>query len=230
MLASLLLITGGCQSKPAVEAGLHEPPPDTLRPAFYAAAADRGEAVYEVDTAGSSVVALVRRDGPLARFGHDHAIAVPDIRGYVLWSPSVAADSCADLAVDVSRLDVDPPEARQAFELDTTPDQRAVDGTRHNLLEHILVASRWPTIGLRIGHAGGAPPEVRLAVELELNGVSRRISVPAQVDVTPERLSAEGRFELRPSEWGIPPFSVLGGGLRVADRVEVHFRLEASRL
>ena len=91
-------------------------------------------------------------------------------------------------------------------------------------------ASRWPLVRLQVTHAGGEPPDVQLNLTLELNGAEQVLQVPAQLALSADGLTATGRFTLQQSAWGIEPYSALGGGLRVADRVEIHFRLAATRL
>jgi hypothetical protein len=41
-------------------------------------------------------------------------------------------------------------------------------------------------------------------------------------------MTARGRFAILQSDYGIVPFSVLGGALRVEDRVEIMFRIVAT--
>ena len=60
--------------------------------------------------------------------------------------------------------------------------------------------------------------------------VSRSFAVPVQVRVEAATLEASGTFELRQSDFGIEPFSVLGGALRVEDRLDVSFELRAERV
>jgi hypothetical protein len=175
-------------------------------------------------------VILVRRAGPLARFGHDHAIVAANIDGWIAWSPDQAGERRADLWLEVTGLEVDPAAAREAFALDTSPDGAAIAGTRSNMLQRVLLASRWPLVRLRVAHAGGEPPDLQLNLALELNGAARALEVPAQLDLNADTLTATGTFTLQQSTWGIEPYSALGGGLRVADRVEIHFRLAATRL
>jgi hypothetical protein len=63
----------------------------------------------------------------------------------------------------------------------------------------------------------------RVAGELALHG--RSAGVQIDLDVS-DRI--RGRVELAPSRWGIEPYSALGGGLKLADRVQVAVDLSKS--
>jgi hypothetical protein len=45
-----------------------------------------------------------------------------------------------------------------------------------------------------------------------------------------EQIQADGSFSLRQSDYGITPFSILGGGLKVLDQVDVTFKLQADQV
>jgi hypothetical protein len=226
MLVLLALWAGACTMRapePATPAPEH-----VAFPAHEYRSPGPGESVYQLQP-GSRAVILVRREGALARFGHDHAIVARPIEGRILWVPAQPASSRADLQINVLDLEVDPAAERLAHALDTRPDAGDVESTRNNLFEHVLLATAWPRVQLRLYWLDGELPEVRLGAELTINGNTSRTEVPARLLFEGDGLNASGRFMLRQSDWGIEPFSVLGGGLRVADTVEIHFDLAALR-
>jgi hypothetical protein len=188
-----------------------------------------GETRYVVEPNASRAVILVRREGPLARFGHDHALVARPAEGFVIWSPDRVASGRAALGVDVRSIEVDPPEVRAEFSLDTTPDQEAVSGTRSNLLEHVLPADSWPVIYMTVRVLDGNPPNLQAKAVLVINDHQGEIRFPMKVLITGDRLSASGSFAINQRAWGIEPFSILGGGLRVADRIQIEFAIEAGR-
>ncbi len=185
--------------------------------------------LYEVDALASRAVIIVRRAGPLARFGHDHVILADKIEGRIAWHSERPGDSLAQLRVDVRSLKVDPLEVRTEFNLDTQPDDDAVSGTRTNLFEHVLDSERWPEVVIRVDAAeeSGSPSE-RIA-EIMINGQSRRSPVPIAMDLRNQSLETRGQFSILQTDWGIEPFSILGGGLRVEDELTIHFRLIARK-
>jgi hypothetical protein len=59
---------------------------------------------------------------------------------------------------------------------------------------------------------------------LRLRGLER----PIACSLVQSGEQLEGRFEIRPSTWGIPPFKALLGAIQLQDRVEVRFRFAAK--
>jgi hypothetical protein len=234
-LAIVIVAAGGCATPPpapgvAVERAL----PDDFPEADYLAALRRGETVYRIDPTRSAVLVYAWRGGRLASLGHDHVIAARELYGYALASRLEPLRGRADLSVRLDRLQVDEPEARAQAGLATRPSEEDIAGTRRNMLEKVLEASRFPFArlrieadGARLGEGGG---EVMLAVELTLHGVTRRFAVPAVIESIGEDIVASGAFALKQTDFGMTPYSVLGGALKVEDRLDLRFRIYAVRL
>lgn len=176
---------------------------------------------YFVDTKASEVRVHVRRDGPLAAFGHDHLLIAP-VSGKV-HAGNTAAGSGFDLAIDVQAFEVDPPNY-------TKVDEQARRGTRENLLgPKVLDAEKYPRIVLRAVSLAGPRWNPDVVAQLTLHGVTREIAFPAAVFMQDDALLVIARFTVRQSAFGIEPFSVFGGGLRVQDAVDVQVRILARR-
>lgn len=191
----------------------------------YLEAAARSEGIFRVDPALSLVVVTVRRDGPLARFGHDHVVSSHDLGGYVSVD-----EGQADLYVPLERLAVDESALRAEEMLDTQPSNADIVGTRSNMLERVLEVERYPFALVHVVRSTANATAVPLDVAITLHDVTRTVQVPAQVDFGVDQITASGRLELDQSEFGIAPFSVLGGALRVQDRVNLRFRILARRI
>jgi hypothetical protein len=226
-LVVAVLAATGCVTQP-------EPPPaPTAAPAefdrvgrVYHDAADRGESVYRIDRGESVVQILVYRDGALARLGHDHAVTGRQIHGFA-WLPTNGA-ARADLYLVVAELVVDDPDAREAAGFTTEPTAADRAGTYRNMLAS-LDAERYPYVLLYIalpttGLTGGREARVT-AVDLTLHGTTRRLVVPVSVVTTGAGFRVTGTFRIRQTDFGIKPFSVLGGALAVRDELELHFDL-----
>ena len=216
-LASFVLLAG-------CAASVAPPQPSQADPyASYRAAAAAGAPVYRIDPDASIITVVVRRGGPFARMGHDHAIASRNISGYA--APSQGR---ADFEFRLDRMTVDEPAVRTLAGLPGTVPADAVAGTRTNMLGRVLEAERYPVVQLRAQKLAGAAGTLRLAIKL--HGVTRSIDVPAELEVTPERLAATGSFRLRQTAFGITPMSILAGALVVQDAMELSFRIHASRV
>ncbi len=172
-----------------------------------------------IDNSASLITIIVRRGGVLARLGHDHLIAVQDLQGSV----DLQANR-ADLQFRLDAMLVDPPALRSAAGLDRQPSAEAVEGTRRNMLTRVLDAQRYPLVQL---HAERATDGQTLQLSITLHGVTRTQTVPVTLRSDAQGLHAEGSLVLRQSDYGITPFSVMGGALAVLDPLELQYRLLA---
>ena len=78
--------------------------------------------------------------------------------------------------------------------------------------------------------AGSGGDSRVLEVAVTLHGVTRALQVPARFESAGEELGVSGRFSLNQSDFGITPFSILGGAIQVQDRVDLRFRIHARRM
>ena len=215
---AILALLGSCAREPEPAPGA---PATDLPRAFYEQALKEGKAVYRVDPKQSLVVVEVRRGGSLSRFGHDHVVSARNVEGFV--APEAGR---ADLRVVLDGLAVDEPELRKAAGLDTQPSESDIAGTRANMLERVLETGRFPQALI---HIDRAPATDAIAVTLTLHGVTRVLDTPAALRVDQERTEATGRLEFNQSDFGITPFSILGGAIAVQDRLVLSFTVRAQR-
>ena len=188
--------------------------------AYYDQASSRGEPVYRVDPEQSVVAIKVRRGGSLAHLGHDHVVASHNVAGYV--APQTGR---ADLYVLLDGLAVDEPKLRKEAGFDTQPSESDIAGTRANMLDKVLETRKFPHALVHIGISRG-----QLAVAITLHGTTRTFQVPATLIVNDARVAASGQLAFNQTDFGITPFSILGGAVAVQDRLELRFDLRAERL
>lgn len=222
--ALLLALLASCGTAPTAPSGSA---PAARLPADvpverYAQAASRGEPVYRVDPGASLVTLIVRRAGSLARLGHDHVIASRSVQGLVN-----ARGGSADLSIALSELSVDEPALRAQVGLDTQPTASDIEGTRANMLDKVLEVQKFPYALVRLRSVDASRPA---SVTLVLHGTSRSFDVPVAVATNGDGLGARGSLEIKQSDFGITPFSILGGAIQVKDEVEVRFDIRALRL
>jgi hypothetical protein len=209
----LAILLAGCARAPVA------PPAATDNAAsWYRAAAAAGTKVLAIDPAQSLIAVTVRRGGPLARLGHDHVVASRGVTGFV-----APAAGRADFSFRLDQMSVDEPALRKEAGLDTTPTAAAIEGTRANMLARVLDAERFPVVALRADAAEGKP--VRLAITL--HGVTRTVDAAALIEQGNGAVTASGALQLRQSDFGIVPMSVMGGALTVHDALELRYRIVA---
>jgi len=201
------------------------PQPESAAPAldeaYYREAADQGRPVYRIEPGDSQVLIRVYRGGRLAKLGHDHVVSGRELRGFV--DPEKGR---CDLYVALASLVVDDPKQRAAAGLDSTPSESDIAGTRANMLDKVLEAERFPFVVVRVA----AVAQDALEAELSLHGVTRPVRIPAKVAFSPERIEVTGAFAIKQTDFGIEPFSVLGGALTVQDQVGLSFTIRAVRM
>ncbi len=172
---------------------------------------------------GSLIAVTVRRGGALARLGHDHVVAARAFDGWAM----PAASSRPARAVFTFRLDgmvVDDAALRAQAGLDPTPSADAIAGTRHNMLVKVLDAERYPEVRVAAEQTGPAA----LRADITLHGVTRRYTLAAAITQDADGIAASGHCTLKQSDFGITPFSVLGGALAVQDQLELRFAIRAA--
>ena len=194
--------------------------PDDFPLAYYQQATAQGRPVFRAVPGESLVMIVVRRAGSLARLGHDHVVSGSEVQGYV--DPQAFR---ADLYLALDALVVDDMALRAQAGLDTQPSAADIAGTRSNMLVS-LEAQSHPYIKVRVN--GAAQKE--LDVDITLHGVTRSLRVPAVIETSGDVLTASGELTIVQSDFGITPFSILGGAIRVEDRLELRFRISARRL
>jgi hypothetical protein len=221
LLGAALLAAGCAQVPPSARPQAERAGAPDLDAVYYRDAAERGATVYRVEPGDSLVVVRVYRGGRLAKLGHDHVVSSREPQGFI-----DAGKGRADLYVAVASLAVDDPAQRAAAGFDSTPSESDIAGTRSNMLEKVLEAERFPFVVLRVRTVERG----EVQAELSLHGVTRALRFPARIDRGAERIEVGGSFAVSQTDFGIEPFSVLGGALTVQDHVELSFAIRAARM
>jgi hypothetical protein len=217
----LVAALAACQPQPKEQ--VSAPPPE-LRKHPHAE-------VYQIAGAQSSIKLKVYRDGPLARFGHNHAIAIEQISGTV-YREKTLAQSELEFSFPVVAMAVDRSADRAELGPDfaSTVSPEAIAGTRENMLgPKLLAAQQYPQIALRSIAISGELPDLSMVIAVKLRALETQLIVPVHVSEQNGVLIADGNVHLSQAQLGLTPYSVLGGGLRVSDAVDAQFHLVALR-
>jgi polyisoprenoid-binding protein YceI len=214
-LALLLLLT------PADDAALRrvqETDPARATPAQ--SAPPRSAALYRIDAARSSFTVRAFAGGPLWFKGHDHILQVKDFAGDVSLAPPrlalrVRADSLA--------------ETRDVF----TEQQKQI--INRELREIVLETDKYPEItfestAVAVEAAVGGRLRAKIEGDLTLHGVTRRITIPAEVTTTGgDDLRARGEFTISRGDFKVHATSAAHGTVRVRDRLKFNFDIVARK-
>lgn len=224
LLALAALLLASCQTAPVT--GGTEPATGRL-PSLPV----QGTAHFVLDAARSDVRFLVYRAGPLGSFGHNHVIEAKQLSGDVYLADDIRASGFS-LTLPVAGFVVDDAAARRVEGPDfaSQPSAAAIEGTRKNMLGPALLdAEHFPVISIRSVKFLGPDWGLDATVRITLHGTARDLTVPIAIARSGEDLEVTGDFDIRQSDFGITPFSILGGGLQVADDIQIRFHLIAAK-
>ena len=230
MLATMLLAMAGCS-------GLPTEPVAPPRPASTVATSAVQAGILQLHEGDSRIELRLDRAGPLARLGHRHVIITNAVHGTANFNPADPANAHFTAAFRVDTLQVDPPAERAAAGegFNTVLDAAAIAGTREHMLSSVLLdAERFPEIRLHLQQL--TTPDVTAGtflatVVFTVKGEEHALQVPVEVMPLPGGIYiASGMWTVNHAELGLTPYSAVGGLVKVADAIEVRFRLVAKPL
>lgn len=198
---------------------------------FAAGADSSGTVAYEIDAARSNLHWRVYKGGAFSRLGHNHVVSAQSFSGFI----ELAADPRASiwrLEIPVSGLVVDDPtlRARYGEEFSSQPSASDISGTRDNMLgRKVLDAAAYPTIRVTGKGFEGELDRATLALRIAMLGREIEIAVPGRIVIDGEGLKAAGTFSLTHADLGMEPFSVMLGGLKVAEQLDFSYEIRAIR-
>lgn len=204
-----------CSQVPPADAPAAAPAPTPAT----APQADNAGPLLHIDSSQSLIAVTVRRGGVLARLGHDHVVASHAISGTV--SP---ARNTADFTFRLDEMKVDEADLRQIAGLAKQPSADAIEGTRYNMLNKVLDASRFPLVRVHAERIANGQP---LQVAITLHGVTRTLAIPVTLHEEQGAINVKGTVMLKQTDFGLTPFSVMGGAMAVQDEMELRFDLTA---
>jgi hypothetical protein len=239
LLATMLLAMAGCAGLPT------EPmaPPGLASTVTTPAVQADTLQLHEGD---SRIELRLDRAGPLARLGHRHVIITNAVHGTANFDLADPANAHFTAAFRVDTLQIDPPAERAAAGegFNTVLDAAAIAGTREHMLSPVLLdAARFPEIQLRLQQLNAVEPTAGLFRAVVVFAVKdTEFALP--LDVTLQALTAgegdedssrrgyvaSGTWTVTHAQLGLTPYSAAGGLIKVADPIEVRFRLVAKPL
>ena len=68
-----------------------------------------------------------------------------------------------------------------------------------------------------------------LEVMITLHGTTKTWKIPAQIENLVDGIRIHGQMAFNQTDFGITPFSILGGAIQVQDRLDLHFQIHAVK-
>jgi hypothetical protein len=184
---------------------------------------------HSFDAQQSTIHVVTRRSGLLSFLGHDHAILAREWHGQLCAATPFDGRGRARISVVSDSLEIDSDSARALAGLGRGPssDQRRKLQVTMLDQDHIDAAGH-PEIVLEITNpVGAADAALSVSGQLTIRGVTEAVSVPLRIVAIPGALRFVGVARVAQRSFGIRPESI-GGVVRVADTVEIHFDLVAE--
>lgn len=193
------------------------------RSAVGASAGQSAAVVYRLDAARSKFIIRAFAGGVLWFKGHDHFVAARDFNGEARLTPGSV--SPASLTLDVRAASL--AETRDVF---TEQQKKIING---ELRDIVLEPDKYPAITFKStdvsADARGGIFHVKLGGDLTLRGVTRRVTIPAEVTLEGQDLHARGEFDIKRSDFKVPATSAFHGTVRIRDTMKISFDIVARQ-
>jgi polyisoprenoid-binding protein YceI len=229
LLVSLPLLSS-CASRPDISSQQTSPSnfPDSL---YTEASNNRLNNVYKVDKRASEILITVRRGGLMASLGHDHIVASHDLQGYILVNSDSAQNlACrADFYAPIAKLDVDNAELRAKANLLSSPSAKDIAATTSNMFKSIEAVD-FPFASLHSSDCLTALSGEKTEVILTIHGIEQKRHIAINVEQAENKIILSGRFSILQSDFGIEPFSIMNGLIKVEDKLQLAFKIITRKL
>lgn len=170
---------------------------------------------WNLDASTGELLVKTGVAGRAARMGHRLTIAMKAWSAKVTWSGD--EPSAVELDVDVSSLEVLRGEGGLT---PLTGPERSLAGS--NALKS-LEAPRFPLMSFRTDDVAEVPGGYRLTGSLEIHGTSRTQTVDLKVEDLGDSWQMRTEAQVLQSDFGVKPYSLFMGTMKVADEVTVTF-------
>jgi polyisoprenoid-binding protein YceI len=176
---------------------------------------------YEVNPVLSRLTLKVHATGLLSAFGHSPTIVARDFSGEIGVPDGPSGSASMELTVMAASLAVTD-DVKES-------DRREIEQTMRT---EVLEVDNHPEITFKSSDVTGAAPgpgSFRVVIEgtLTLRGISHPQQIEAQVNITRDRLSANGQCHVRQSDYGVKPLSLVGGAIKLKDEIDLSFDIVA---
>jgi polyisoprenoid-binding protein YceI len=185
---------------------------------------------FNVDVDASRIFVKV---GSATRLGHPHGVDGRLKSGHLTFGGGTGAEGSGELVFDMGTFTADTTEARKRTGLDgekvSASDAKKVTDEMRG--QAVLDVARHPgaTFGAIVikpidaQAAGGSPGYYLLEGNFLLHGTERKIQLKARLEPgqKPGQSRLTGSFTIKQTDYGIKPFSALGGLAKVADELEI---------
>jgi polyisoprenoid-binding protein YceI len=176
---------------------------------------------YRIDATQSHFTVKAFAGGLLSAFAHDHNIAIRDFNGETDFTYGTVQPASLRITIKAGSLSV--------TDKLSSDDRQKIEGT---MRDEVLEITKYPEIvfkstGVTANKTGDGQYQARISGELTLHGVTRPLTISAQLEFGDKTLRARGGFAVKQSSFDIKPVSVAGGTIKVKDDLKFSFDIVA---
>ncbi len=163
-------------------------------------------------------------EGLLSAFGHDPVIAIRDFHGEAEFVPGTLENARLKVTVDANSLTI----TNAKKEKDRLEIERS-------MREQVLEVEKYPQIvfsssNISASRMAEGRYRTRIIGDLMLHGFTQKnIWISGEATISSDRLRAQGTFSLKQSDFGIKPFSAVGGTIKLKNELKFEFDVVAKK-
>ena len=176
---------------------------------------------WTLDASNGELLIKTGITGRAARMGHRLTIAMNSWHGIVQWTGD--EPTAVELDVDVDSLDV---QRGEGGAMRLSAPEKAL--ARSHALKS-LGANQFPTITFRADDIAKTSEGYRLTGSLHIHGTTRTEAVELRVEDLGHAWRMSCDAQVRQSDFGIKPYSLFMGAIKVADDVTVSFTAHRAK-
>lgn len=173
---------------------------------------------YRLAPEGSSFTVQAFAEGLFSAFAHDPVIAIRDFEGEAQFVPGTLEAAAVKIRINAKGL---------ALTGDTKEKDRVeIETTMRN---QVLEVEKYPEIvfsssNISASRVAEGRYRVRVIGDLSFHGVTQKgLWITSEATVNDQQLRARGEFSLKQSDFGIKPFSAVGGTIKLKNELKFSF-------
>jgi polyisoprenoid-binding protein YceI len=179
---------------------------------------------YNLDASQSKFMANANRSGLLWFKGHSHHLAASEFTGQVQLTPNTITPASLHLVVKAASL--------HETGADFTEQQKQI--INKELKDIVFHPDQYPDItfqstNVTAKNSGAGRYDVKIDGDLTLNGVTKRITIPAVVTLQGDNLRATGGFSIDRDDFKVKATAAFHGLVRVDNDVKFDFDIVGRR-
>lgn len=141
--------------------------------------------------------------------------------------------SSFQIKVPVKSLIIDKEEHRlqEGSDFDGVPSKNEIEEIRETMLsESSLNAEQHPFVEIQSKRISGEVPNLEIIIQLAIRGQSMQIKVPVKTTIGENIITVQGKINLKQTDFGIEPFQILLGSVKVKDEILLKFNITAHAI